>query len=217
MLSLLLLACSGSAEDSAEPAPVATVHLAFDDHGGTWETAEGWTVTLDQGWVVTTGASLGACPTEDLGKDHGTSVDERLRAPHVEALHTRSDQVLGTLVMGVGALCDAAWQVGRASSTDQVVGAPVEVDLIGEGLSLYLAGSARVAGTDPVLFAGGSSLEGEQGLPLDDRVGQVDLDLRIVRDLGPLFDGLDFSALTSGQVADAALINLAEGARFEVQ
>ena len=212
----LLLACNETPQDTGPASPTATVHLAWSAHEGLWETDLGWSVTLEQGWLVSTGVELLNCPTEDPGKDHGEAMDERLHAPHVEALHAPEDQVMGTLRMDLGELCAAAWHVGRPTRSDEVVGLPIEVDLIDQGLSLYLEGTASQAGRDPLPFAGGSSLEGGQELVLAERVGTADLSLHVVRDPETLFDGIDFEALTTGEIADAAIVNLALATRFEL-
>ena len=213
----LLLACAGDPQDTGPAPPRATVHLDWVDHPGTWTTALGWTVTLDQGWLVSLGAELLACTTDALDKAHGNAVAAHLHSPHVEALHDPVDHVMGTLVMDGTALCTALWHVGRPTAADDVADLPTGVDLVGLGLSLYLRGVAEHPDHAALEFEGGSAAEGGNELALEEPVGDQDLDLHVVRDPAGLFEGIDFAAGTGGEVADAALVNLVLGSVFEVE
>ncbi len=209
-----LLACTDSEEDTAASRPQATVELTFDDHDGGWLTPEGWSVELEVGYAISLGLELLACPVATAS--HGAAVDDRLRAPHVEALHAPTSQRAGTLSMVSPSYCEGSWSVGPADTSEEVAGLPTAPDLVGEGIGFYVRGTATPEEGDAVDFEGASPRILGNQLALQTEVGDLDVTIEVVRSLDTLFDGVDFETATGAEIASAALEDFVGSARYEV-
>lgn len=243
MSLLLLLACAPGTDDSAGPlaltaptptlsAPVRSVryHLAWDT--GRLEPGErSWTVTTDRGdrvtlvdgWISTRTLALVPCPD-----------------PRPAALGALS------LLVGPARACEGSDDVSaRAVDRVDPLVAPADVDLGGVGFAvarycqlftLLAKAHADAEGESPAVGmvdttlrlrgswsgdAGGGTFDLETdeawganlALP---RLPAPDVDLTLTRDLGGLFDGVDFTA-PPVDITRQVLRNLSGDARVTVQ
>ena len=209
-----MLACTTGEDDTAPPSPQATVKLTFEEHDGSWLTPEGWSVELEAGYALSLGLELLACPVATAS--HGAAVDDRLRAPHVEALHDPISQTAGTLSMVAPSYCEGSWSIGPADTSEVVEGNPTAPDLVSEGIGFYVKGTATPETGDAVDFEGASPRILGNQLTLETEVGDIDVTIEVVRTLDTLFDGVDFEMATGAQIADIALENFVGTARYEL-
>ncbi|MCB0215272.1 MAG: hypothetical protein H6648_00055 [Caldilineae bacterium] len=159
----------------------------------------------------------------------------QLDRPMLESLLRAEDQDWGTIDLASPepAYCQGHYAIGLSAADAARMALPASLD----GGSLFVAGSYRQGPGDPHRFAIRSTLAwgavgplraleaaglgGSPEVPSEDPGLRAELagrapTLRIERELGLLFDGMDFEQASSDELAKTLLRNLADSARFEL-
>lgn len=211
--------------------------VALEDEGWSVTTDEGVQVHLTRGWLVTYQLSLVPCEDPE-SEPHGHDDDDAhawrrvfgagvahaghaedvadpstWAIPQVEALHAPQGLSVTVSAVAGARYCAAHYLAGRAD--DATVGLPDEADL--DRTTLHLEGTWR----DPATGQGGA-FKVRTDLA-NGALREVDLDtgagprsVRVSRDLGGLFDGVDFGADDDDAAARRVLTNLVGGVTVEV-
>lgn len=215
-----------SADGSLETASVAWT-LAWDDTGLT-QTDDGVKLTTDRGdeitltraWLVSHWVSLGDCPTAArwslarTARAHEGGNASTLHLGVVEDLLVRAP-VAATAGFAEGKYCFLHWLVARAENGAAAHATPEAI-----GTSLVLEGQ-RTRGTSPTRpvsittwWSHGALHPAHDVLPVGCR-GRVEVVVR--RRLARVLDGVDLDTASDEEIAEAALVNLVDGARFEAR
>jgi hypothetical protein len=199
-------------------------------NGVGWQTENnlGYTVTLQRGYLVTQRAGLLFCdhphgpfswlamrpPVVRAHEEDLAGVVSRL---WVEPLHEPVPRSYGQRTVNDPAYCQASVQVAPATSTaDQL---PDDLDLV--GMSLYLEGTYQIGNSDEAPFV--ITNNGSHGLSTglhraadrntlyEARIGQEVVQVTIERNLGAMFNGIDFANQPADQAGRTALRNVVGG------
>jgi len=204
-------------------------------------TENGWTVTNDLGYVVTvenaylvnytvqllecdnhTHASLLDNFMPDTAfAGHGDGVNPALvEASFVEDLASPAPAEFGSITVESMAYCEAHYLIARAGSETRFQ--PEEVDMY--GVSLYVEGTYQEnESSDPVAFvaqthlANGKQLTlhlSENFLPVHVEAGNDPVEIVVQRQLGSMFEGVDFTS--AEDIGRAILWNIIGGTEFIV-
>jgi hypothetical protein len=226
--------------DISDATPVGVrYHLAWA-WGDAEPTEDGWTVVNDRGYevrvtdgyLVTYSVQLAPCTEGDLdtglgrlfgiGRAHAghggeedpsawiTGLAEPLASPEVRSLEP--------VIVDSGTYCRVHYLVARAETG--TLDLPEEMDLM--GTSLYIEGTVASAGDEPEPFTIWSTLPTGQLMTWSDPVTPIDLDadgldVTITRDLGHLFDGVEFATMSAESVEKTILLGLAERVSVRVE
>ena len=186
----------------------------------------GYRVRLESGWIVDYGLSLGTCatPAGDTldAANWAASIDAAVMPMHAEDLAHPSDLGLGPRAFTAWRYCWAHWLLARASES---VDAPREASLVGTSLRIDAiwarsgdSGERHVEtwwprGTLVELTA----LADPDELDAARRDGEPRAAyITVKRDLGALFDGVDFAAASDEVVAARLLENLVARSRLSI-
>lgn len=238
-----LVVCADPLMGEDESTDTFTVHYELDwDWGDATATADGWTVLTDRGYqvVVTEGflmtdsVQLVVCSDTDLGSvasllrfvgavrawaGHGRQQDPSAwRVGYAESLSRPSRVALGGVKVGSGVYCRAHFLVAGAET--DTVGLPAAPDLV--GTSVYVVGEATGADGEALPFTIWSTLPVGSLVGWSDPVAPIDTasgDVRvtIIRDLGHLFDGIDFATMGPESIEKSLLLGLANRVRVSVE
>ena len=215
-------------------------HLAWD--WGEAESSEtGWRVTTDRGYdvevtegfLITYSVQLAPCADEELGRNLGLNRlfgAQRAFAGHggledpsawldqvAEPLHTPEPLSLEPVQLDTGHYCRAHYLVARADTKARDL--PGHVNMVGS--SLYIVGTSRLAGAEAKPFVLWSTLPVGELMTWSDPVRPINLaeggvDVTITRDLGRLFDGVNFDTMSQEAIEKTVLLSLASGLQVSV-
>lgn len=230
LMATALALCTPAADPTAAPDAAITYRLAWDLSGVTVSDA-GWTVTTDlgtavsvtRGYLTTYSMELVECPAEiaEWGLGEGTAHAGHdavqnpiaLPAPVVEALTAPVERDAAVVDATGLTYCQAHWLVARTPAGTH--GLPEDVDMT--RTSLHIEGTwQRPGDAEPTAFlvhttlANGTlaDLAGPDGAALRLDTTQAGATVTATRALGPLFDGIDFAAMSASDVERQLLTNL---------
>ncbi|MDP6942894.1 MAG: hypothetical protein QF464_01995 [Myxococcota bacterium] len=192
----------------------------------------GYTVEVTDGYLVTHSVQMAPCTDADLGVD--TTLSRLFGAGRAWAGHGGVDDpsawltgmaeslahpeptALGPIAVNSGLYCRSHYLVARAEPG--MLGLPESMDLV--GVSLYIEGTAAL--DEPLPFAVLSTLPTGSLMGWTDPVSPIaltggDIDVTITRDLGRLFDGVDFATMSDDAIQKTVLLGLAERVRVRVE
>lgn len=193
--------------------------------GFTVDSDLGYRVHVDRGYLVHYSASLVPCEEHDhalaaggalVTKSHGEESDPSMLAPpRVEPLVPPGTVELGEVEFPEAEYCGVHHLLARGSI--DTLRDPDEMSMIGR--SIYLEGSYLAPGGGaPVAFM----IDGDTANAVLEDFADVQLtaladpdrgnriEVRIERALGTLFDGVDFQAMSSDDMASRVLSNLVD-------
>ena len=174
----------------------------------------GWTVTLDEAFVVTATATLQACDGAELPVDrYWGPLPENLGAADLDAF------TFGGIDVAPGSYCSISVTYGpyeAPAETTRMHEMPDDEDAL-RGATFYLAGFAR-RGDETVEFELTTSerlvidlpIEAEDGGPLEVSGEEpFPLELTLSKTYDRLFDGIDFATAPTAELSANALAVLA--------
>jgi hypothetical protein len=215
-------------------------HLAWD-WGDAQPTDKGWRVTTDRGYevevtegfLITYSVQLAPCTEDELGRGfdlrrvfgigrawagHGGEEDPSAWLTGIaEPLATPQPVSLEPVPLDTGIYCSAHYLVARAETKAR--GLPDEFNMV--GTSLYVVGTAALDGGEPQPFSIWSTLPVGELMSWSEPVSPVDLsrgsvDVTITRDLGRLFDSVEFATMSSENIEKTMLLGLINRLRVEL-
>jgi hypothetical protein len=242
LVTVLVAGALGCGESPS--APARTPHAIHYRLAWTWGHAvrvpDGWTVRTDRGfqvrvtrgYAVPFSIELVECPTPQpatsrvldwLGAPpayafHSANAvnPATFRGAPVESLTAPVDREVGTITLQPQAYCQIHYLVARA--TRDSAGLPADVDMV--DVSLYLEGSVGFPDgrTEQPLALRVTASDGRLAplaAPID--TGTTAVRVTVSRDLGRLFDGIDFATTPAAVVGNRVLGNLVHTARLSAE
>lgn len=204
------------------------------ENGPAWEVTNdrGYRVRLTRGYLTSysmelvecpkdaaTGARLGALLWSTVesvawaGHSVGTPNPAAIRPMQVESLTEPTAHDVGEVLLAPQAYCQLHYLIARAGR--EAHGLPPDLDMVDASLHVEL--TYQAAGADaPTPFtlhtavANGGLFDRATGAPTAMRVdtGRNATQVTVRRDLGRMFDGVDFAAMAEGQIAGQILTSL---------
>jgi hypothetical protein len=230
----VVVGCGGA------PPPARGPHAIRYRLAWTWGRAQrvpdGWTVRTDRGvdvrvtrgWVVPFSLELVECPPtgstttllsllapRSAWAFHSANAvnPSTLRSAPVESLGDPVDRDVGDITLPPQAYCAIHYLVARA--TRDSAGLPADVDMVDR--SLWIDGTWRRSADDvdhPITLRATVPNARLQPLPSPVDTGTGDVVVVVTRDLGTLFDGIDFDGMPTPVVENRVLANLVQHARL---
>ena len=215
-------------------------HLTWE-WGSAEETLQGWRVHNDRGYLVEVeegslvsySVQLAPCSRDDLepGRStlrfwgsglalagHGGVEDPSAWSQGIaESLKSPEDVILDPVELSGGVYCRAHYLVAKAET--KTLNLPSTFNMV--GTSLYIKGQAIGEDGQAWPFTIWSTLPIGELLAWTTPVSAIDLsrgsvDVVITRDLGTLFDGVNFATMESEAMEKTILLGLAQRLRVEV-
>lgn len=212
---------------------------AMDTPGPGWQVTNdlGYLVTVEDGYLVSYSAELVECEQDTpslldqiLGAvGPGVALAGHQQGPNpaaittsrVESLAEPASVDLGQVSVSLSYYCQGHYLLARATPDTAAMPTPGAV-----GTSLYLRGTYQVDDSAAVPFTiqtnlnwGGISdlsLADGSGAPVHAEISREALQVTIERNLGELFDGVDFAGTSTTEQAKTILRTLTNGARFVI-
>jgi len=175
----------------------------------------GWVIELDEGWLVNFAISLVPCSTQPLiTRGHGGFTDpSAVAVGRVEPLTTPGPTYVADVAFASARYCEVHWLMARA--TQDAVGLPDTPDLVGQ--TLWLTGTATGPEGALVLLSDRNNWADGAALAFTYPEGNPDTaTVTVTRELGSMFDGIDFASLTGEALGQAVLANLTDHASVDV-
>jgi hypothetical protein len=213
---------------------------------GGWQTVNdrGYRVRLERGYLVDYSMELVECPKEALqsgldaswpwlpvrsawaGHMPTTPNPAAIHTPHIEALHAPTDFEVGSLPLAAQRYCRIHYLIARANRS--AVGLPEDVDMVER--SLYVRGTYQSADApEPRPFELATSAAnavltqlfppgqyGVKGAAFVVDTGRENARVVMHRQLGTLFNGVDFAAQPGARIERQLLQNLIDGTQIAV-
>ena len=212
--------------------------VQFDDDGLGWsvETELGYTVHVETGYLVSYSVQLVECDDHTHNETswlsdlfmpntayagHGGEIDPSLIGqPIVENLARPTDFSYGEVTAPSINYCQGHYLVARAYETAQNL--PEDVDM--QGTSVYLSGTYLALDSDtPQVFTIQTNLANGaltdlvyNGHTAHVAIGENIAQIRVVRELGSLFDTVNFAEMDADAQSQAVLWQLIATTRFEI-
>ena len=205
-----------------------------DDLGWRVTTDRGYAVHVTEGYLVTYSVQLAPCTEDDLGTasrwptlfgageawaGHGGPDDPSAWITGlVEPLASPVNTSLTPITVEPELYCRAHYLLARAETG--ALGLPEDIDMM--GTSLYIKGTVARGDEPATTFTIWSTLPtgqllawSEPATPID--VTDLGVDVTITRDLGRLFDGVEFATMSTESVEKTILLGLADRLTVELE
>lgn len=203
--------------------------------GTGWEITNdrGYRVHVTRGYVTSYSMELVECPKEPAafvpllrtaaawaGHMSGTPNPAAIRPMEVESLLAPVDRDVGTVTLAPQAYCQVHYLIARA--VRESPGLPADIDMV--DASLHVDGTYRAPGSaSPAAFTihtaianGGLFDRTAASTPIRVDTGRTAARVTIRRDLGSLFDGVDFATMSDPVRADRMLTAVIEHVEIEL-